>query len=193
MEQEIWKDIEGFQGYKISSFGRVKSYHNNKEIIRKPNIVCGYQHVMLNKNGKKFNFYIHRLVAEVFVININNKPQVNHIDGNKLNNNYSNLEWCTQKENCQHAWKTGLCEHNRSILKTRDYSKLRQFNKLWSKAIYSVKLDKEFESVRCASRYIQEHYHLNSSTDSIKVCINDLLKGRKIDSVYNYGWSYINK
>jgi len=51
----------------------------------------------------------------------------------------------------------------------------------------------KFESVRCASRYIQEHYHLNSSTDSIKVCINDLLKGRKIDSVYNYGWSYINK
>lgn len=193
MEQEIWKDVEGFQGYKISNLGRVKSYHNNTTIIRKSNIVVGYKHLMLSKNKKKYNFYIHRLVAEAFIPNPENKPEINHIDGNKLNNNISNLEWCTRKENCQHAWKTGLCEHNHMILKTRDYSKLRQFNKLWSKPIYSSKLNMKFESVRYASRYIQKNYYSKVDVQSIKVSISDLLKGRKQTSIYDYGWSYINK
>lgn len=193
MEQEIWKDVEGFNGYQISNLGRVKSYYNNTTIIRKTSVVCGYKHLMLSKNKKKYNFYIHKLVANAFIPNPENKPEVNHIDGNKLNNNISNLEWVTRKENCQHAWKTGLCEHNHMILKTRDYSKLRQFTKLWSKPIYSSKLNMQFESVRYASRYIQKTYHSNVNTGTIKVSIADLLKGKKQTSIYDYGWSYINK
>lgn len=193
MEQEIWKDVEGFNGYQISNLGRVKSYYNNTTIIRKTSVVCGYKHLMLSKNKKKYNFYIHKLVANAFIPNPENKPEVNHIDGNKLNNNISNLEWVTRKENCQHAWETGLCEHNHMILKTRDYSKLRQFTKLWSKPIYSSKLNMQFESVRYASRYIQKTYHSNVNTGTIKVSIADLLKGKKQTSIYDYGWSYINK
>ena len=193
MEQEIWKDIEGFEKYQISSCGRVRSFNNNTTIIRKTSIVGGYEHLMLIKNNKKYNFKPHRLVAEAFVTNSENKPEVNHIDGNKLNNHFSNLEWVTRKENCQHAWKTGLCEHNRMILKTRDYSKLRKFTKLWSKPIYSSKLNIHFESVNCASRYIQKTYHSNTNVGTIKVSIHGLLKGKKQTSIYDYGWSYTNK
>lgn len=65
----------------------------------------GYETLFIKNYGSKL---IHRLVAETFIPNIENKPQVNHIDGNKLNNNVSNLEWCTAKENINHGWKTGL-------------------------------------------------------------------------------------
>lgn len=193
MENEIWKDIEGFEKYQISSYGRVRSYHNNTIIIRKTNIVSGYEHLMLNKNNKKYNFYIHRLVGTAFIPNPENKPEINHKNGLKTDNNVENLEWTTRIENAQHAWQTGLCEHNHMILKTRDYSKLRKFTKLWSKPIYSSKLNMQFESVRCASRYIQENYYSKVDVQSIKVSINDLIAGRKQTSMYDYGWSYINK
>lgn len=104
---EIWKDI--FYGkYKISSCGQLKS--NRRNIILSPSIVAkkngkqGYKAVHIN--GK--TYYIHRLVAENFVPNPENKKEVNHIDGNKLNNNAENLEWVTPSENIKHAYKTGL-------------------------------------------------------------------------------------
>jgi len=114
---EIWQDIKGFEGlYKISTYGRVKSLGNGnstntatkKQRIMKTGIASnGYVKIKLNKASKRYYKTMHRLVAENFLINPNNKPEVNHIDGNKENNNIDNLEWCTPSENQIHAFKIG--------------------------------------------------------------------------------------
>lgn len=110
---EIWRDIKGYEGlYQISNLGRVKSLpkrHSHKETyILKPSCIKGYLRVFLTKNNVSKSTSIHRLLAIEFIDNPENKPYVNHIDGNKSNNDIKNLEWCTQKENCIHAIKTGL-------------------------------------------------------------------------------------
>ena len=120
--QEIWKDIEGYEGYcQISNLGRVRSLdrvvkksHGStgvvKGAIKKPTInTQGYLTVNLRKESKQKCLLLHRLLAEYFIPNPENKPQVNHIDGNKANCTIENLEWVTRKENAQHAWRTGLC------------------------------------------------------------------------------------
>ena len=100
---EIWKDIEGFEGkYQVSSWGRVrnaiteciiKPYRNHK----------GYLKIGLTKGDKCVKFRLHRLVAKAFIPNPDNLPQVNHKDGNKANNSFTNLEWVTNIDNAQHA------------------------------------------------------------------------------------------
>ena len=100
--KEIWKDIKDYEGlYQVSNWGRVKSIKFGKERILKQhiNIKGGYYYVCLLKNGKHKNYYVHRLVAEAFIPNSYNLPQVNHRDENKLNNNVDNLEWCTNEYN----------------------------------------------------------------------------------------------
>lgn len=112
--QEIWKDIKGLEGlYQISNLGRVKSlsrfvkvknyYIFLKERILKPS---KGKYKRINLNYKSFS--VHRLVAEAFIPNPNNYPVINHIDGNKYNNNVSNLEWCTQGYNQKEAYRLGL-------------------------------------------------------------------------------------
>jgi hypothetical protein len=117
---EIWKDIEGYESlYQVSNLGRVKSLERvvgcgNKMIrvnekIRKLNPNGnGYLNLLLHKEGVKKAFRVHRLVAEAFIPNPNNLPEVNHKDGDKLNNTVDNLEWCTKSHNETHARKTGL-------------------------------------------------------------------------------------
>ena len=111
--QEIWKDIKGYEGkYQISNLGRVKSLQRNgrPERILRLNLIKGYAYTTLSNGsrGNKKKLKVHRLVAEAFIPNPHNKPEVNHIDGNKLNNNVDNLEWVTHQENCKHAVKLGL-------------------------------------------------------------------------------------
>ena len=106
---EIWKTIRGYSEYQISNYGNVKSFIQNKERILKPNDNGnGYLSVFLTLYNKKHKFYIHRLVGISFIPNPENKPEVNHIDGYKLNNCVDNLEWCTVSENHKHAFKIGL-------------------------------------------------------------------------------------
>lgn len=113
---EIWKDIEGFEGYyQISNKGNVRSVnrfdgvHDRQGLPIKQNLKQnGYLQVGLRKHGKRKWFGVHRLVAIHFIENPDNKPQVNHIDGNKLNNTVENLEWVTGGENQTHAVKMGL-------------------------------------------------------------------------------------
>lgn len=126
--EEIWKDIEGYEGlYQVSNLGKVKSL--DRTIITRKGYIqffkgkmldyskrknnCGYYRVSLS--GKEY--LVHQLVAKTFILNPYEKSDVNHLDGNKSNNNVENLEWCTHIENMQHAFNSGLAKTiNQNIL-----------------------------------------------------------------------------
>ena len=128
--KETWKIIENYKDYEISNFGKVRritpytgaNEFRNKEglpkILKQTLDTSGYYQVRLSgKKGNRLQL-IHRLVAKNFIPNPENKTQVNHIDGNKTNNNVNNLEWCTQLENMQHAHRTGLTTYKYAVSKT---------------------------------------------------------------------------
>lgn len=107
--EEVFKPIVGFTDYYISNLGNVVSCKRKYPIVMKPKLDrYGYKCVCLRKDGKNVHFTVHRLVAITFISNKLNKPCVNHIDGNKLNNTVSNLEWVTVAENTKHAFDMGL-------------------------------------------------------------------------------------
>lgn len=119
--EEIWKDIQGYEGlYQISNLGNVKSLHygakanhpnwksQTERIIKQRIATSGYCRVELYKPQSRKCFYVHRLVALTFIPNPENKSEVNHIDGNKLNNCVENLEWNTKSENISHSFASGL-------------------------------------------------------------------------------------
>ena len=125
---EIYKDVVGYEGiYRVSNFGNIYandgirsgySYRSKQNMIRKyrgkvlnPGNCRGYKIVTLTKNGIRKTFQVHRLVATAFIKNIENKPNINHIDFNTSNNNYLNLEWCTQYENIHHTINNGRDVH----------------------------------------------------------------------------------
>lgn len=102
----MWKTIEAHPNYEVSDYGcvRHKAHYAKNEHIMRPNSVNGYLYVTLDKKV----YRVHRLVAEAFLPNPDGLPQVNHLDGDKWNNTVQNLEWCTAKENVNHALTTGL-------------------------------------------------------------------------------------
>ena len=110
--KEIWKDIQGYEGlYQVSNLGRIKRVWCKPKILTpKPN-KKGYLRIYFYKGKNKKFLRVHRLVAQAFIPNPENKPQINHIDGNKSNNCVSNLEWVTNDENYKHALKMGLTNH----------------------------------------------------------------------------------
>ena len=116
--KEIWKAISGYEGYEISSLGRVKSLDRlvktdkglrkvNERILKQKTSSTKYLRVCVSKNSNSKFLSVHRLVAQQFIENPENKPQVNHIDFNRANNNLSNLEWTTAQENMDHSVKAG--------------------------------------------------------------------------------------
>lgn len=118
-ENEIWKDVIGFEGYyQISNLGRVKSLarwkqnHSKKQFIKerimKPYLSVGYWKITLMKFHKSKKYFIHRLLGIHFIPNPENKPEINHMKGIKTNLDIKFLEWATGKENAQHAVRTGL-------------------------------------------------------------------------------------
>jgi hypothetical protein len=114
--QEIWKDIQGYEGlYQVSNLGRVKRVSG--KILKPENLnKKSYLRVRLYKNKIGKHHLIHRIVAEAFVPNLRNAEEVNHKNGDKQDNKVTNLEWITHKENMQHAFKNGLAggEHFRN-------------------------------------------------------------------------------
>lgn len=121
---EVWKDVKNYEGtYQVSNLGRVKSLsridfsgrQRGEVILRLKNPRKRYPYVILYKYGKSKTYYVHRLVASHFIENIRNKPEVNHIDGNKENNCVDNLEWVDRKENSIHAYRNGLLNPDVSV------------------------------------------------------------------------------
>jgi hypothetical protein len=165
-KQEIWKSVVGYEElYEVSNFGRVKGLQrkcklseNHKadfrivpEKIIKQDINAGYCYVGLFRNGKCQRKRVHRLVAEAFLLNQNNLPQVNHKDENKLNNHIENLEWCTGSYNI----KYGTCRE-RIVKHTNFHSpeKLKQYAKRRKKILqllFDGTLINTYESLTIAS------------------------------------------
>lgn len=146
IDGEQWKVID--EHYQISSFGRVKSFWHGKAKILKPVVLPnGYLRISLIIGGEKKGGMIHRLVAENFLPNHDSNLVVNHIDGQKLNNHVSNLEWCTQQENVKHAVKRGLQgsgEESHKALLTNEQVE-------WCREVYKP-CDKEFSGAALARK-----------------------------------------
>lgn len=155
---EKWKDIKGYEGfYQISNLGRVKSLGGwcgtakRKEKIRSVSLTQdGYVKIRLIHQGRDRTARVHRLVAEAFILNPDNKDTVNHIDGNKQNNEVTNLEWADRAEQMQHAYCLGL--------KTSKVGSLNPNAKLTDEQVREIRnayvpYSKEFGTVALAEKY----------------------------------------
>lgn len=109
MKQEQWASVRGYEGlYEVSNYGKVRSIMKNGLMLSQARNERGYLKVFLCSGGKGENKKVHRLVAEAFLPNEKNLPEVNHINGVKSDNRVENLEWVSTRENIVHAYKTGL-------------------------------------------------------------------------------------
>ena len=167
---EIWRDIVGYEGlYQISNLGNVKSLNyrrTGKERILNPgNNGSEYLFVILCKNGKRKNFTIHRLVANAFLENSDDKSDVNHKDEDKTNNCVDNLEWMSRKENINFG------THNQRSAKSR------------SKSVIQYSLDGKF--IKEWPSIIQIERDLGFSKGNISQCCNGKRK-----SAYGYVWKF---
>ena len=165
----LLKEISDYPDYKIDSIGNVFSHKYNriKQMIPQK-ATAGYHYVTLCKNGKRRNRFIHRLIAQEYIPNPLNKQEVNHINGNKLDNRIENLEWVTPLENIQHAIKLGLlvCSESskqllreRSIKKTKDVITGNVYDSLKNACIdlginYSTQLHRMSKGVQSRLQYI---------------------------------------
>lgn len=162
-EQEVWKPIKGFKKfYSISNKGRVKSFHPNKTSIRKAATnPKGYKLLTLTKRPEiRETYTVHRLVAEHFLPNPDNKREINHKDGDPSNNHVENLEWATSSENTLHSYNNGLQKRGESF--------------------YAAKLT-ELEAIEIINAYrigVFSQSELAKAYNISKSSIKDLLSGR---------------
>lgn len=155
---EIWCKL--IEKYHMSNFGRLKSFCRNQVKIIKPQLIGQYLAFDICSNGKRRRCLAHRLVAELFIPNPENKPQVNHDDGNKFNNFVGNLIWSTQSENERHAVATGLKNSGEdNYLATLTNEQVR-----WIRSVYKP-YDKEYGAVALAKR-------LNKSEQVIRLAVH---------------------
>ena len=183
MIEEIWKPVVNYEkSYEVSNLGAIRGI--DREIytplignfIKKGKIIIqsfdssGYCQVGLSGKGVKKTTSVHKIVAYAFIDNPKNLPQVNHIDGNKLNNKVDNLEWCTNQENQEHARETGLYE--------KMYKEAMKRRK--PVIAYNEKSSISFTSISSAAK------HFNFNSGSISSTIN-----RKNNIFMGYFFEYI--
>ena len=188
MPSEVWKDIPGYEGlYKVSNFGNIMNLHSNK-FLKKRLSTNGYYIVDLRKNHRSRVFRVHRLVALSFIPFVDGKVFVNHIDGNKLNNNASNLEWCTQSENVYHAYNAGLNKRRLDISESwilELYKKLsaREIARLQNVSVHAIISRLNKNGVDTSIR--KSRYGIDLS-----VLLNEIKSGAKISNLAKkYGCS----
>ncbi|MBV4357712.1 NUMOD4 motif-containing HNH endonuclease [Pinibacter aurantiacus] len=157
---EIWRDVTGFEKYyQISNKGNVQSldrivYTNkgNARLVKGKLLTSrinnfGYLSVRLSYKGITRTLFMHRLIAQEFIDNPENKPFVNHIDGNKTNNSIENLEWVSHSENISHAYRSGLLNNNRGA------------NHHESRIVVSVHTGQAFYTIKEAANNAQMNYN----------------------------------
>lgn len=161
---EIWKDMVGFEGrYQVSDLGRIRSilsnhgkYQEKIKAIRQRSTTCEYLYVQLSVLDKPHQEAVHRAVAKAFISNPDKKLTVNHIDGNKLNNIPSNLEWATYSENLKHAHATGLKKGQEHFKGVKVGSTSRFHNVGWDK-----NRNRFFASVKHNGKNIQKNFSVS--------------------------------
>lgn len=174
-----WKNVPGFEEYMVSSDGEVKSFKNGKETILKSAELykTGYRHVSLWNNNKQKTYTVHRLVALTFIPNPENKPEINHIDGDRKNNHLSNLEWVTRSENMKHTFK---------VLGTKGGG-FGKFGKDASRSVavemFDLKTGETIESFGCI---LDAHKKYPKASNISAACSG------KRPSADGHGWRYIN-
>lgn len=163
---EKWKDIDGYEElYQVSDLGRIKRKPfvrkdgaKFKEKILKNNRNSSYELICLCKDNKKKTLTVHRLVAKAFIPNHENKPQVNHIDGNKFNNHSGNLEWVTVSENNKHAFDTGLKKPK--LGEEHDNTKITKEIVIFIRENYKFR-DKEFSTAALGRKFGLSQQHVS--------------------------------
>ena len=171
---EEWKEIPGYEGlYEVSNMGNVRNVRRNK-LLRLPKTNNRYIRVVLSKNGIKTGFQVHRLIAQAFLPNPDNLPQVNHKDEDKTNNNVDNLEWCTAKYNTNFG--TRNIRAKETAIKNGYYTGL-------SKEEYRKKYrDKNKEKIREKQRgYMRKYYENNK--EKVREHMREYRKKIKINKV----------
>ena len=170
---EIWQILADNPNYEVSNTGRVRRLHSSKD--RSTRDRDGYPSVDVYQDGMRKTKRVHRLVAETFLPNPDNKPEVNHKDGNKHNNHVSNLEWVTSKENCRHAWDNGLGKPSYGMLGKSNPNSGRK-----GKPIRIVETGEVFENLKECEKAI----------DGNNRHINDCLRGRQ-NTHRGYHFEYV--
>ena len=180
---EIWKRIKNFKDYEVSNYGRIKSLKKSAEGMILKTVIdkYGYEVIRIYRNdNKRVTLKVHRIVAMHFVENPHCKPEVNHIDGNKQNNHYTNLEWCYRNENIQHAYNNGLFKIQRE--------KITEYNlKQKSKQVILLNTGEIFSSTRIAIKNLG----LGCTREAIQNCCKGKSKTTvKINGVPSR-WLYV--
>lgn len=183
---EIWKTIDGYEDYQVSNYGRVKSLNYNKtkqeQILKQTTNNNGYQLVVLYKYGKPKTFSVHRLVANAFIDNSNNLPQVNHKDENPSNNHVENLEWCDCKYNINYGTRNEKASKALSGENCYLFGKLGKDN---PKAKQVIQLTLENEVVRKWDSMMDIQREFTYNIGNISACCNNKRK-----SANGYKWQF---
>jgi hypothetical protein len=174
-QDEVWKDVVGYEGlYRISNQGTVcRLYKNGKVNFMTPRILNGYWRVKLCNCNTQKEYFLHRLIAQAFIPNPDNKPEINHINGIKTDNRIENLEWVTRSENAIHATKTGLLKYSEYR-----YNRARDVN---SKPVMCIETGKIYAS------YTEAGEDIKTDAAHIGECISG-----KRSTAGGYHWKLVS-